>query len=968
MEYVDEAGDTTTKTVDVPADVVTTLTNALTAGNKIGTYTNETGAAVDLYETVTSVSDFSIAGSTITLKYKDETGTENTKSFDLPAAVAETVTTLTNALSTGNKIGTYTNESAVVVDIYETVTALANVIATGHKIGDYTNESGVNVVLNETITSVSDLSIAGNIITLKYIDEAGTENEKTVTVPSDVVTTLTNALATGNKIGTYTNESGAVVDIYQTITSIGTILFDAVTGVLTIPYTDEAGVVNNKTVTLPTALNVLTNVQPTPTATGNTTNLNSTFKDANGDTWIVDSNGDAIKAGSSQIFPSVTFGTVTPPTGGTPNEGDEYFVTTDGTKDGEITEQWIYDATTSSWVLRPSSKSYKTTSLTPVYGTGSAYVNASNTALATVADQMKLSGGEIVDDVDVTWTGHGLTVHAWYYLDAATGGYTTVKPTTGYVQQLFFVKDANTIHIDIEQATDAQVGSSSSANVTYGTAAPTGTAVTGSEYFITTDGTSAGTITASYIFDGTSWVLRPAGNTPFKNLNEFHVDPNGNDTTGDGSQEKPFLTITKALTIADQGDQVVVHAGVYTENITISKPNVSLVGAEGDYASLTQIDGSVTITANGTSNRIADCTINSAIDSGTAGLYLNNVTIKSTIVSSGGYVEIKNSSIQDGTITKSGGSILIENSKVDNVNITGAGTAAVIRDTFQDPATTVNFGAGTIYGIFNLQSGEVVVDAAAIPLETAALGQGLTAEMAKEAETSDFMKLGMLRPDTEAAPTKYVTWDEVTGRLEVSPAPTTGGAGTIWVSESTDPTFTGNTGTLPRFQWNTTNDSKWYVDSNGIALLIEGVATPTGQNVYFNDVDPATGTIFDTANPPVTNNDALKEDSANTYYGTDGSVWTWNGTEYITKTYSYPTERYTHTFATANQLSFTLPSTPIGSTTLPNSRGIVHVTRNGIDISSSWGWVGAVGTYNVAANYGCTIDANDLLRFHWEAI
>lgn len=48
-------------------------------------------------------------------------------------------------------------------------------------------------------------------------------------------------------------------------------------------------------------LDVLNTVQSTPTSTGNTTNLNSTFKDANGDTWIVDANGDAIKAGSSDI-------------------------------------------------------------------------------------------------------------------------------------------------------------------------------------------------------------------------------------------------------------------------------------------------------------------------------------------------------------------------------------------------------------------------------------------------------------------------------------------------------------------------------------------------------------------------------------------------------------------------------------------------------------------------------------------
>jgi hypothetical protein len=44
-------------------------------------------------------------------------------------------------------------------------------------------------------------------------------------------------------------------------------------------------------------LNVISTVQPTPTFTGNTTNLNSTFKDANGDSWVVDSDGDAIRVG-----------------------------------------------------------------------------------------------------------------------------------------------------------------------------------------------------------------------------------------------------------------------------------------------------------------------------------------------------------------------------------------------------------------------------------------------------------------------------------------------------------------------------------------------------------------------------------------------------------------------------------------------------------------------------------------------
>jgi hypothetical protein len=58
-------------------------------------------------------------------------------------------------------------------------------------------------------------------------------------------------------------------------------------------------------------------------------------------------------------------------------------------------------------------------------------------------------------------------------------------------------------------------------------------------------------------------------------------------------------------------------------------------------------------------------------------------------------------------------------------------------------------------------------------------------------------------------------------------------------------------------------------------------------------------------------------------------------------------------------VSQTLPHTPVGT---------VIVTRNGIDISDAWTWVGAVGTYSQLVNYDCTIDENDKLKFHYEAV
>jgi hypothetical protein len=62
-------------------------------------------------------------------------------------------------------------------------------------------------------------------------------------------------LIAGNKIATITID-GIANTINETITSIGALTYDSVTGLLTIPYTDETGTVNSKTVTVaPTFVN-----------------------------------------------------------------------------------------------------------------------------------------------------------------------------------------------------------------------------------------------------------------------------------------------------------------------------------------------------------------------------------------------------------------------------------------------------------------------------------------------------------------------------------------------------------------------------------------------------------------------------------------------------------------------------------------------------------------------------------------
>ena len=65
--------------------------------------------------------------------------------------------------------------------------------------------------------------------------------------------------------------------------------------------------------------------------------------------------------------------------------------------------------------------------------------------------------------------------------------------------------------------------------------------------------------------------------------------------------------------------------------------------------------------------------------------------------------------------------------------------------------------------------------------------------------------------------------------------------------------------------------------------------------------------------------------------------------------------------ATASQTSFAVTKTPIGGSEM------VFVTRNSVDISDSFTWSGTTGTYDPALNGGHTMDAGDIVKFHYEA-
>ena len=80
----------------------------------------------------------------------------------------------------------------------------------------------------------------------------------------------------------------------------------------------------------------------------------------------------------------------------------------------------------------------------------------------------------------------------------------------------------------------------------------------------------------------------------------LHVNSCCGEKSGDGSADKPFLSVGAAVEAAEDGDVVVVGPGVYEESVQINKA-VSLVGAGSESCTLSSAGEGATLSINGVS-------------------------------------------------------------------------------------------------------------------------------------------------------------------------------------------------------------------------------------------------------------------------------------------------------------------------------------------------------------------------------
>ena len=164
---------------------------------------------------------------------------------------------------------------------------------------------------------------------------------------------------------------------------------------------------------------------------------------------------------------------------------------------------------------------------------------------------------------------------------------------------------------------------------------------------------------------------------------EIHVSQvDGNDTTGDGSLLNPVATITYALTLLiGSRKTIIVHPGVYSENVTVANTNTTIATTELTGAN-TLLSGTLTIGTLGSGSRISGLKMSNLVISGTAQAYISNCTVDTQVTkSSSGYVEIINSELQCiSGIQISGSNITIINgNKNVAVSVSNASAQVIIK-------------------------------------------------------------------------------------------------------------------------------------------------------------------------------------------------------------------------------------------------------------------------------------------------
>ena len=216
---------------------------------------------------------------------------------------------------------------------------------------------------------------------------------------------------------------------------------------------------------------------------------------------------------------------------------------------------------------------------------------------------------------------------------------------------------------------------------------------------------TTGNITGNY-FIGNGRQLTSVS-TSFEN--EIHVAQNGNDTSGDGTINYPYLTIQKGVDISanplTDRRTVVIHPGTYIENVTVTFNNTQIITYDLTGASTT-VSGTLTLANN--AQRLAGLKITNLIIAGNTQAYINSCTVTGQLTkSSSGYVEMVDvdMSVSGNVQITGGGTTLIDSNKIVNLRVANASASVSLRNVNQVYSPEVTAGTLSMFNCFVQASG-----------------------------------------------------------------------------------------------------------------------------------------------------------------------------------------------------------------------------------------------------------------------
>jgi hypothetical protein len=165
----------------------------------------------------------------------------------------------------------------------------------------------------------------------------------------------------------------------------------------------------------------------------------------------------------------------------------------------------------------------------------------------------------------------------------------------------------------------------------------------------------------------------------------IYVTKTGNDTTGDGTSGAPYLTISKAITVASAGDEISVGNGTYSETLTVNK-GLEIYSASGDKSLVTITSSVATVTIPHSTNNVT----------------LRNLTITTTSTT----LEAVTIAVdKDLSVNPSGLPVigtLCENIVIQGcqINFNKYAMAANAKDSYIKQCSFSQFGATSSYSVF----------------------------------------------------------------------------------------------------------------------------------------------------------------------------------------------------------------------------------------------------------------------------